>query len=182
MDRIISDRYAAALFSLAVENNAVDRYEEQIKTILDVISSDNEIMKVLTHPDINGEDKMQILANTFKETVDDDVMGLFSVIMKKNREKQLVEILEIFLEKAKEYKGIKEAVVESAVPLSLEKLKTIEEKLGNKLNKQVVASCVVVPELLGGLRISIGGHIIDKTIKRQIEDMKRQMLEAPLAQ
>ena len=44
MDRIISDRYAEALFSLAVENNAIDRYEEQVKLVLDVISGDKEIM------------------------------------------------------------------------------------------------------------------------------------------
>jgi len=61
MDRIISDRYAEALFSLAVENNAIDRYEEQVKLVLDVISGDKEIMKILTHPDINGEDKNAVI-------------------------------------------------------------------------------------------------------------------------
>jgi len=175
MDRIISDRYAEALFSLAVENNAIDRYEEQVKLVLDVISGDKEIMKILTHPDINGEDKMNVLTQAFKDSVDDDIMGLFSVIMRKNRENQIIGILEIFLEKVKSYKGISDAVVESAVPLSPEKLKVIETKLANKLNKQVVAKSVVVPELLGGLRISIDGHILDKTVKRQLEDMKKQI-------
>ena len=179
MDRIISDRYAEALFSLAVENNAIDRYEEQVKLVLDVISGDKEIMKILTHPDINGEDKMNVLTQAFKDSVDDDIMGLFSVIMRKN---QITGILEIFLEKVKSYKGISDAVVESAVPLSPEKLKVIETKLANKLNKQVVAKSVVVPELLGGLRISIDGHILDKTVKRQLEDMKKQMLATSLAQ
>ena len=177
MDRIISDRYAEALFSLAVENNAIDRYEEQVKLVLDVISGDKEIMRILTHPDINGED-----TQAFKDSVDDDIMGLFSVIMRKNRENQITGILEIFLEKVKSYKGISDAVVESAVPLSPEKLKVIETKLANKLNKQVVAKSVVVPELLGGLRISIDGHILDKTVKRQLEDMKKQMLATSLAQ
>lgn len=182
MDRIISDRYAEALFSLAVENNAIDRYEEQVKLVLDVISGDKEIMKILTHPDINGEDKMNVLTQAFKDSVDDDIMGLFSVIMRKNRENQITGILEIFLEKVKSYKGISDAVVESAVPLSPEKLKVIETKLANKLNKQVVAKSVVVQELLGGLRISIDGHILDKTVKRQLEDMKKQMLATSLAQ
>ena len=168
MDRIISDRYAEALFSLAVENNAIDRYEEQVKLVLDVISGDKEIMKILTHPDINGEDKMNVLTQAFKDSVDDDIMGLFSVIMRKNRENQITGILEIFLEKVKSYKGISDAVVESAVPLSPD--------------KQVVAKSVVVPELLGGLRISIDGHILDKTVKRQLEDMKKQMLATSLAQ
>ena len=44
------------------------------------------------------------------------------------------------------------------------------------------AKSVVVPELLGGLRISIDGHILDKTVKRQLEDMKKQMLATSLAQ
>ena len=66
--------------------------------------------------------------------------------------------------------------------MSSEKLQIIENKLTNKLNKQVVAKSVVVPELLGGLRISIDGHILDKTVKRQLEDMKKQMLNISLAQ
>ena len=86
-------------------------------------------MKILTHPDINGEDKMNVLTQAFKDSVDDDIMGLFSVIMRKNRENQITGILEIFLEKVKSYKGISDAVVESAVPLSSEKLKVIETKL-----------------------------------------------------
>lgn len=182
MDRIISDRYAEALFSLAVENNAVDKYEEQVKLVLDTITVDKEILKILTHPDINGEDKMDILVQAFNDITDDDIMGLFSVIIRKNREKQIVDILKIFLEKVKKYNGISDAVVESAIPLSSEKLKIIENKLTNKLNKQVVAKSVVVPELLGGLRISIDGHILDKTVKRQLEDMKKQMLNISLAQ
>lgn len=182
MDRIISDRYAEALFSLAVENNAVDKYEEQAKLVLDTITVDKEILKILTHPDINGEDKMNILVQAFKDITDDDIMGLFSIIIRKNREKQIVDILKIFLEKVKKYNGISDAVVESAIPLSSEKLKIIEIKLTNKLNKQVVAKSVVVPELLGGLRISIDGHILDKTVKRQLEDMKKQMLNISLAQ
>ncbi len=182
MDRIISDRYAEALFSLAVENNAVDKYEEQAKLVLDTITVDKEILKILTHPDINGEDKMNILVQAFKDITDDDIMGLFSIIIRKNREKQIVDILKIFLEKVKKYNGISDAVVESAIPLSSEKLQIIENKLTNKLNKQVVAKSVVVPELLGGLRISIDGHILDKTVKRQLEDMKKQMLNISLAQ
>ena len=61
-------------------------------------------------------------------------------------------------------------------------MKIQKTELANKLNKQVVAKSVVVPELLGGLRISIDGHILDKTVKRQIEDMKKQMLATSLAQ
>lgn len=182
MDRIISDRYAEALFSLAVENNAVEKYEEQVKLVLDTILVDNEILKILTHPDINGEDKMNVLVQAFKDIADDDIMGLFSIIIRKNREKQIVDILKIFLEKVKSYNGISDAIVESAIQLSPEKLKVIEDKLTNKLNKQVVAKSVVVPELLGGLRISIDGHILDKTVKRQLDDMKKQMLNISLAQ
>ena len=49
MDRIISDRYAEALFSLAVENNAIDRYEEQVKLVLDTHRSSRPgFMKLFT--------------------------------------------------------------------------------------------------------------------------------------
>lgn len=176
MDRVISNRYAQALFSVAVEKNAVEEYEQSIRLICDVISADNELMKILTHPDITGEEKLNIMTECFKSTVGDDIMGLFSVIISKNREKYIPEILEMFIEKAREYEGKCEAVIESARELSDGKIKEIESRLSNKLNKQVTAKCLVCPELLGGMRIKVDGHIIDKTVKRQIDDMKRQML------
>ena len=40
MDRVITGRYAEALFELAEEKKAVEKYGEQVKAVLEVFSSE----------------------------------------------------------------------------------------------------------------------------------------------
>ena len=108
-------------------------------------------------------------------------MGLLQIVFNKNREKELIEILDTFLKKVLDYKGIVTVVVESAVPLNEKKLNDIKEKLSNKLNKQVDVEVLVVPELIGGLKITVAGRVIDNTVKSQLEAMKKAMLNTKFA-
>lgn len=182
MAELISKRYAEALFQLALEQNCVDKYSDEVKLIYESLAGESEIMKVFNHPEISSESKFNILKSALNDCVSDDIMGLLSIVFRKNREKELIEILDTFLKKVLNYKGIVTAVVESAVPLKKKKLKEISEKLSSKLNKQVEVEALVVPELIGGLKITVEGHIIDNTVKSQLEAMKKAMLNTKLAQ
>ncbi len=179
---LISNRYAAALFDLALEKNCIDEYYQDVELVYNVVSSDKEIVAVLEHPRISGDDKLNILKNTFSGKISEDVIGFFHVVFRKNRESELLNILSAFIKKAEAYKGIAYATVESAEELSQDTLAKIEEKLSKNLSKQVKVEAKVDPELLGGLKISVGGHVIDSTIKSQISKLKKQLLSAKLAQ
>lgn len=181
MAGLISGRYAEALFQLALENNCVDKYSEEIKLIYDALVGNDEVLRVLNHPQISSEKKLDILTNAFKDNVSQEIMGLLTVIFRKNREKELIDILDTFLSKVLDYKNIVTAVVESAAELKSEKLDEIKEKLSNKLNKQVKIEAKVVPELIGGVKIAVMGHVIDNTVKSQLEALKKSLLAAKLA-
>lgn len=181
MAGIISRRYAEALFQLAVEQNCVDKYSDEVKLVYDTLTSDSEILRVLNHPQIGSDKKLYILNSAFKDSVDNDILAFLSIIFKKNRENELTDILNTFLNKVLDYKGIVTAVVESAAPLKESKLNEIKDKLSSKLNKQVEIEAKVVPELIGGLKIAVCGHIIDNTVKSQLEDMKKTLLDLRLA-
>lgn len=182
MAGLISKRYAEALFQLALEKNCVDKYADEIKLIYDLLCGNNEVLEVLYHPEISYESKMKILTDTFSAYVSDDVLGLLSVVFKKSREKELIDILNIFIDKVKEYKGIVNAVIESAVSLKSDKINEIKEKLSYKLNKQVEVEVKVVPELIGGIKISVCGYVIDNTVKSRITELKKALLAIRLAQ
>lgn len=182
MAELISKRYAEALFQLALEQDCVDKYSDEVKLVYEALSGESEILKVFNYPEISSEVKFNILQTALKDSVSDDILGLLQVVFNKNREKELIEILDTFLKKVLDYKGIITAVVESAVPLSEKKLNEIKEKLSNKLNKQVDVEALVEPELIGGLKITVEGRVIDNTVKSQLENMKKAMLNTKLAQ
>lgn len=181
MAGLISKRYAEALFQLALEQNCVDKYSDEIKLMYDTLTSDSEILRVLNHPQISSDKKLDILITAFKDSVDENIIGLLSIVFRKNREKELTDILNTFLNKVLDYKGIITATVESAVALKESKLNEIKEKLSSKLNKQVEIEAKVVPELIGGLKITVGGRVIDNTVKSQLDAIKKTLLDARLA-
>ena len=181
MAQLVAGRYANALFDLALESSEIDTFEEEVKIVLDTMNKDKEFLNVLNHPQISGEEKFSILENTFKGKISNEIMGLFSVALRKNRETQIVDMLTVFLNKVEKHKGIETAFVTSAKPLSENQVKSIKEKLSKNLNKQIFSQADVDESLLGGVRIKVAGHIIDGSIKKQLDDLKSQLLNIHLA-
>lgn len=182
MAGLISKRYAEALFQLAVEKDCVDKYSQQIELMYNSLVGDSEVIRALNNPQISSDVKLGILISAFKDSADDDILGLLSVVFRKNRENELTDILDTFLSKVRDYKGFVTAVVESAAKLDNSKLEEIGNKLSHKLNKQVEIEAKVVPELIGGLRITVNGQVIDSSIKSHLESMKKVLNELQLAQ
>ena len=181
MAKLAGRRYAHALFELAVENNELDLLETQIKDILEVCSTNREFINVINHPHIGVQEKTDILKNVFKDNISDTILGLISVVFKKNREAELVDILQFFIEKAKEHRGIVTAKITSATELSQEQTEKIITNLSKNLNKQVEIEKVVDASLIGGVRIEVDGKVIDGSIKNQLSNMKKQLLDLQLA-
>lgn len=181
MAQLAAGRYANALFDLALESSKMDVFEDEAKFILDTMENDKEFLTVLNHPQISGEKKFSILESAFKGKISDEIMGLFSVAFRKNRESQIVDMLKIFVKKADDYKGIETAFVTSAKPLSENQIESIKEKLSKNLNKRIFIQADVDENLLGGVRIKVAGHIIDGSIKKQLDDLKGQLLNIHLA-
>jgi len=181
MAQLAANRYASALFDLALEYSKLDVFEDEIKFVLDVLNDDKEFLNVLNHPQVSGEDKLGILEKTFKGKISDEILGLFAVALKKNREAQIVNMLKLFIKKADEHKGIETAFVTSARPLNDKQVESIKQKLSKNLNKQIFIQADVDEALIGGVRIKVAGHIIDGTIKKQLGDLKKQLLNIHLA-
>ncbi|MCL2671599.1 MAG: F0F1 ATP synthase subunit delta [Clostridiales bacterium] len=64
------------------------------------------------------------------------------------------------------------ATVVSAAELSDAQLSALTALLSQKLHNEVVLSVSIDPSLIGGLYIHVDGRVIDRSVKRQIADMK----------
>ncbi len=177
----LASRYSAALFSLACENNKLDSYYEQIKELKSCLCDDEEIREFINNPNLSSEDKLNILKGVLEGKAEDDIVGFISVIFAKNRQSELHLIFDEFTEMVLESKGIVTAHIESAYPLSEEQKDEIKSKLSGNLNKQVIVESSIDKSLIGGLKITVDGHVIDGTIRKNIDDMKKMLLKNRLA-
>ena len=176
MAKLISKRYAVALFELAKETDKIDLFNSQVELVYNSIKDDKEFLTVLNHPRISGGEKFNLFKNIYKDNISEEILGLISIVVKKNRETEILEILETFLELVRDYKGITTAYIHSAIALTDEQLSKIKENLSKNLNKEIIIKADVKPELIGGLVINVDGKVIDNSIKTNLENIKKSLI------
>ena len=176
MAKLISKTYGDALFELALEEKVLDDIAEEIVSIRQAISENEELIKILNHPKVIKEEKKALIEKIFKGKASDMVTGFLVSIVEKDRYNQFDEIFGFFIDKVKEYKGIGVAYVTSAVELNDKQKKDIINKLIDTTEyTEFEMNYSVDKDIIGGLIIRIGDRVVDSTIKTKIELMSREL-------
>ena len=91
-------------------------------------------------------------------------------------------VCDYFIDRVKEYKKIGVVAVVSAVELSDEQKKRVEEKILQTTSFVSLEISYSVDEaLLGGLKIRIGDRVVDSSIRSRLEELKRDLMKLQLA-
>ena len=70
---------------------------------------------------------------------------------------------------------ITHAKVFTSTDISLDKLNEIKTQLEKKLEKNVIIETVKDLGLIGGIKIMVDGFVIDTTIKKDLEELKKYL-------
>lgn len=182
MAKLVAQVYSNALFEKAIEKEKIDFIYEEIKSLKDIFKEEVELVKMLNSPKISKEEKILSIKEIFEKRVSDEVMGFLLIIIEKNRQVELDKIFEDFIAKVKEYKNIGLVYVKSAIDLSDEIKKKIEDKiLATSKYEKLEMNFVVDKEILGGLVIRINDRVIDSSVSKKLSNMKRELLNIQLS-
>ena len=181
MAKLISNIYGEALFELAVEEEKTDIMLEEIDSMRNVFLENPEYLKFLNHPRISAEEKVKTTENIFVGRIDKQLVGFLSIIINKGRCENLMEILDYFLDRVKEFKGIGVAYVTTPFELKKEKKEAICKKLlATTSYKEMEMHYAVNQELLGGMQIRIGDRVVDSSIQTKLNRLQRDLLKVQI--
>lgn len=182
MAKLVSKTYGDALFDLALDENTLDIVIEEVDAVKDAFQENVELMKLLNHPKISKEDKIDVIENVFKEKVSDTTVGFLVIIVDKGRYNDLNDIFDYFISKVKEYKNIGVASVTSAVALTDAQKEQVKDKLLTltKYDK-IEISFYEDQSLIGGMVIRIGDRVVDSSIKTQLATFAKDLSKIQLA-
>ncbi|MEE0420264.1 MAG: ATP synthase F1 subunit delta [Lachnospiraceae bacterium] len=181
MAKLASKVYGDALFQLAVEEHRVDEVMEEILAVDAVLKENPELTRLMEHPDIVKEEKEKLIENCFKGRVSDDVTGFLVTVVRKGRYQELPAIFTYLISQMKEYKKIGIAQVDSAMELSPQWKKKIEETLLVTTRYETMEITYRVDKsLLGGMVIRLGDRVVDSSLKHKLETLKGQLLKITL--
>ncbi len=182
MAKLVSKVYGDALFSLALEKGEQDELCKEAMLVMQAIEENKDFLPVICHPEMTQEKKIDILEDVFVGKVSEDMMGLFSIMVKKGRIGEIESVLQYFIAAVKEYQGIGTAIVTTPMPLSDGQKDQIKNKLLEVSKYQTLCMDYHVDEsLLGGIVIRIGDQILDNSIRSKLDAMSRQLGKVKLS-
>jgi F-type H+-transporting ATPase subunit delta len=103
------------------------------------------------------------------------VLGLLHVLVDKRRETLLDNVVEEFGRYRDQHEGRVRARVVTARKLDDELLSTLRSALEQRTQRSVDLTETVDPEVIGGLRVNVGDRVLDGTLRRSLQDMRRSL-------
>lgn len=172
----VARRYAQALYEIAVEKNALDAMEEELKSVSEVVRGEQVIQRILNHPQIAAVEKREVLKQLFEGRVSETTLNFLYLIIDRNREAYLSDIVVEYTHLANVARNMVDAEVVSARELDEAQKEELAKVLNRLAGKEVSPEYRVDASLIGGLLVRIGDKVIDGSVKHKLETLKQRLV------
>lgn len=181
MAKLVSKTYGEALFEVAMEEQKADVFLEEALVILTTLEQNPELDKLMKHPKISKQEKEQVFENIFKGHISEEMLGFIKLVVNKERYSELPKIFRYLVDRIKEEKKIGVAFVTTAVELTEAKKQSVRMRLLQTTQyKEMEMHYSVDESLIGGMVIRIKDRVVDSSVRTQLEEMKKQLLQIQL--
>ncbi len=174
-NRMLNTRYARALLSLAVENNILERSYADMKMVHEVFRQNKELTVVLISPVVRNAKKQKLVSHIFQNGVHPLMLRFMMIIIRKQRGNMLEGISGAYLTVYKQYLGIEQVKVTTAVPLN-DSLRDRAMEAARKLTMhEIEFEEAVDPDLIGGFILNLGDKQYNASVKRRFQQIKKHL-------
>lgn len=172
---IIANRYAKALFELSEEENITKEIYNELNNVVNIVKNNKDLDNVLKSPLVAKDEKVKLIEILFNTKINNNLKNFLKILVEKGRISSLKSIQLTFKELLNDRHNIMEGTVISAIALTDEKVKELEEKLSKKYNKNVTLENKVDESILGGVLVRLGNIQIDGSVKTRLDNIKDQL-------
>jgi len=175
----VAGRYATALFDLAVESDAVDSVESQVRLLGDALRASADLRSVIASPIHSRDEQARAMAAVCAALgVGAPASNLVALMAAKRRLGALPAVILGFDALLAKKRGVISAEVRSAAPLSAAQRENLERTLREATGAQIALDAIVDEALIGGLVVKVGSRMIDTSIRSQLAKLQTIMKEA----
>lgn len=175
MAKLVSRAYSEALFEVALENDKIDTYCEELKFVVDCFKEYPEFYEVYVTPKIDKDERKETMNTVFSDKVSKEVLNFMKILIDKKRGEAIFDIAKDFAEMVNDHKGIKDGIVESVIPMTEDEIQKLSDKLEKLTGNKVNLTNVVNEDILGGILIRVGDRVIDGTFKNKLNNIRENL-------
>jgi len=169
----VGERYAQALFDLALETGRLDAVRADLKSLKAAWIDSADLRRLATSPVIAAEDQQKgLVAIAAKAKFDATTRNFLGLLGQNGRASDLAAVIAGFDALYSKHAGVVAAEVVSTQELTAVQLKTITTALTTALGKNPEITTRIDPSILGGLKVKVGSTLFDASLKTKLDQMK----------
>jgi F-type H+-transporting ATPase subunit delta len=170
----LANRYALALYELGKEKKKVQAYADDLKVVGESIEQQS-FLEFLKNPKYTRDDKFKTLGEVYK-SLSKETLNLLKLLVKFDRIEMVGTVIGCFQNLYNAEKNITEVTIVSAVKLEDDSKKALLEKLRKKYSGEVQLQETIDPSILGGLKLVIGDHVIDGSLRNSLNNLRKTLV------
>lgn len=165
----VLEPYAEALMSVAQSNDLIDRFGEDVSSLLNLLENSEELQIFLGSPVVQAEDKKGVLRQIGGDQLHPYLMNFLMILVDRRRILFLDGILRKFQTLLRKLKQAVVAEVTSAVELTDAQRQGVSEKVKEMTGaREVELDTKIDPDLIGGVIIKVGSQVVDASLRGQL--------------
>ena len=169
-------RYADAVFGIAHDTASHDRWLSDLDDIA-ALFSEPTVNAFLVSTRVSQEEKERVLDNALPD-LQQHANSFAKLLVRKRRANLAPQIIEAFRDRLNSVRGIAEATVTTAVPLSDDARAAVEDAVRRYTDSETVSlSETVDAQIIGGAIVKIGDRIIDGSVRTRLSSMRRSLAQ-----
>ncbi|MEC6987029.1 MAG: ATP synthase F1 subunit delta [Pseudomonadota bacterium] len=173
-----SERYASALFQLAVEEKNLNIVEQNVSNFQKIYKNNPDLRNFIKNPTNTDEEQSGLVEALSKKINLTKIFKNFLLLLIKKRRIFFIEkILASFNKFVTRQKGEINASLISSKELSKQEIEKISKELSIDRGSSIKFSFEVDKSLIGGFKVQIGSLMIDSSIKNKLKKFQQLMIE-----
>ncbi len=172
----LAGRYAAALFELAEDRDALDAVAGDLRDLQAMLGESADLRRLIRSPVLSREDQGgAIVAVAERAGFDRLSVQFLGLLAHKRRLFVLPEIIAVYRVMLAHHRGEVSAELVSAVALSEAQTEAVKQQLAAAMGQTVTLATAVDPGLLGGLVVRVGSRMIDASLRTKLQRLELAM-------
>jgi F-type H+-transporting ATPase subunit delta len=173
----IATVYARSLFEAAQEQDKLDAVRDQLGEIADAIDENRELQVFFFSPYLTSQDKKEGLEKAISGA-EELVENFLELLIENHRMPAIFKIRRELEALWDEENQLLPVTITSAVELDQDTVKQIGDRIAEQTGRKVELSADVDPDVLGGLVVRVGNTVLDASVRRRLENLRREVARA----
>src|SRR5262252_6236590 len=173
----IARPYALALFESARADGTLPAWVD-IADELAAVTAHPRVAEVVADPKLDKAQIFDLIASLMKSKLPASGANFLRTLSDNDRLAAMREVARQLREFKNNAEGVADCLIETAFPLTDPQVNELVGALAKRFGLKLKPEVKVNPDLIGGVRVVVGDHVLDTSVRSRLQAMKAALTAA----